>query len=157
MSLSQSPSSRSGTVAAMDSLGQGPRSLPPFPARAWDRHDRVSAGSTWPAVLPLRDAGLMLVLNEVELRLDSLLAGGPRVLVVDLSGVRRLSSTTIAALLWVRRRCSERGVDVLVCGASRRQVDMLRRIGLGGSRTLRPTASRADSSWYRLRMRGWLS
>ena len=81
-------------------------------------------------MLQMHDADLMRVLDDVERGLDSLLDRGPRTLVVDMSGVARLSSTTIAALLWVRRRCAARGVDVVLHEASTRHLAMLRRIGL---------------------------
>lgn len=86
--------------------------------------------------MQMRDADLMRVLDDVERGLDSLLERGPRTMVVDMSGVARLSSTTIAALLWVRRRCAARGVDVIVRGASPRHRALLRRIGLRGAPAL---------------------
>jgi anti-anti-sigma regulatory factor len=86
--------------------------------------------STGQAVLRIPNAGMMDVLGDLDRRLESLLESGPRTLVVDLSAVVRLSSTTIAALLWVGRRCSARGVEVVLSDASRRHVAMLQRIGL---------------------------
>jgi anti-anti-sigma regulatory factor len=83
-------------------------------------------------VLPLRNAGVAQALDELELRLDTALATGPRVVVVDMSAIGQVSSTTIAALLWVKRRCASRGVEVLLRGPSRRNLDTLRRVGLLG-------------------------
>ena len=96
-------------------------------------------------MLQMHDADLMRVLDDVERGLDSLLDRGPRTLVVDMSGVARLSSTTIAALLWVRRRCAARGVDVVVREASTRHLAQLRRIGLRDAPALQTMAPGAGS------------
>jgi len=50
--------------------------------------------------------------------------------VVDVSGVRRLSSTTVTALLWAQRRCRARGGAVVLQGLSRQGARSLRRSGL---------------------------
>lgn len=50
--------------------------------------------------------------------------------VVDVSGVRRLSSTTVTALLWAQRRCRARGGAVILQGLSRQGARSLRRSGL---------------------------
>ncbi|GLY14857.1 STAS domain-containing protein [Kineosporia rhizophila] len=50
--------------------------------------------------------------------------------VVDVSDVRRLSSTTVTALLWAQRRCRARGGAVLLRGLSRQGERSLRRSGL---------------------------
>ena len=60
---------------------------------------------------------------------DALLAGARR-LVVDLSGVRSLSSTAVASLLWAHRTCRARGGAVVLRGVNRRTEDLLRRTGL---------------------------
>jgi anti-anti-sigma regulatory factor len=83
-------------------------------------------------VLPLRNVGLAQELDELQLRVDTALETGPRVVVVDMSATGTVSSTTIAALLWVKRRCSARGVEVQLRGPSRRSLDTLRRVGLLG-------------------------
>jgi|GEM_PF-5048400 len=85
------------------------------------------------AMLRLRDAGLMLMVEDVHDRLETLLEPGPRELVVDMSDVAHLTSTTIAALLWIRQRCSARGVDVALRAPSRRHLEVLRRIDLLGN------------------------
>ncbi|WP_228521985.1 STAS domain-containing protein [Nocardioides islandensis] len=83
-------------------------------------------------VLLLREAGLAHTFDNLHARLDAALETGPRVVVVDMSAIGQVSSTTIAALLWVKRRCSARGVEVLLRGSSRRSLDTLRRVGLLG-------------------------
>lgn len=60
---------------------------------------------------------------------DALLAGARR-LVVDLSRVQHLSSTAVASFLWAHRICRARGGTVVLRGANRRTVDLLRRTGL---------------------------
>ncbi|MBN1095237.1 STAS domain-containing protein [Blastococcus sp. TML/C7B] len=60
---------------------------------------------------------------------DALLAGARR-LVVDLSGVQHLSSTAVASFLWAHRICRARGGTVVLRGANRRTLDLLRRTGL---------------------------
>jgi hypothetical protein len=49
--------------------------------------------------------------DEVMVRLDDALAGARR-LVVDLSGVRVLSSSAVASFLWAHRTCRARGGSV---------------------------------------------
>lgn len=60
---------------------------------------------------------------------DALLAGARR-LVVDLSRVQHLSSTAVASFLWAHRICRARGGTVVLRGANRRTLDLLRRTGL---------------------------
>jgi anti-anti-sigma factor len=60
---------------------------------------------------------------------DALLAGARR-LIVDLSGVRLLSSSAVACFLWAHRICRARGGAVVLRGANRRTVDLLHRTGL---------------------------
>ncbi|TKJ23392.1 STAS domain-containing protein [Blastococcus sp. CCUG 61487] len=60
---------------------------------------------------------------------DALLAGARR-LVVDLTRVQNLSSTAVASFLWAHRICRARGGTVVLRGANRRTLDLLRRTGL---------------------------
>lgn len=60
---------------------------------------------------------------------DALLAGARR-LVVDLTRVQHLESTAVASLLWAHRICRARGGTVVLRGANRRTLDLLRRTGL---------------------------
>ena len=81
-------------------------------------------------VITLSDDTLLATLAELRWRLGALLESGPSTLVLDLSEVRRLSSTTIAVFLWVKKRCSVRGVHVVVRRPARGNIDVLRRTGL---------------------------
>ncbi|MDF1605796.1 STAS domain-containing protein [Nocardioides sp. YIM 152315] len=83
-------------------------------------------------VVRLTNAGLVDVLDDLDRRLDVALSSGPRSLVLDMSVIGQVSSTTIAALLWARRRCSSRGVELLLQHPSRRCRAALERIGLLG-------------------------
>jgi anti-anti-sigma factor len=59
----------------------------------------------------------------------AVLQGACRV-VVDTSQVDCLTSTTITALLWARRRCVARGGAVVVRNPSARSMDLIIRTGL---------------------------
>jgi anti-anti-sigma regulatory factor len=94
---------------------------------ASDEHHRAACDEV---VVALRDGDIGHPLGDLRWRLSTLLEEGAATLVVDVSQVARLSSTTIAVLLWVKRRCGVRGVRVVLRGPSRRSVDALRRSGL---------------------------
>lgn len=89
-------------------------------------------------VLHLRGSGLSPVLDDVQEQLDAALVEAPRVLVVDLSAVGRISSTTVAALLWIKRCCAARAVDVHLRSPSRRCREAMDRVGLLGVLELEP-------------------
>lgn len=98
-------------------------------------------------VVTVSDETLLETLADLRWRLSLWLESGPPVLVVDLSAVRKLSSATIAVLLWVKKRCRARGVQLVVRGPSRGSSDVLRRTGLLPGRetqhpALRPVATR---------------
>jgi hypothetical protein len=80
-------------------------------------------------VLMLGVDGLMPELERVHEQLDILLALAPRTVVVDISQLCSPSSTSVAALLWIRRRCSERGVDVVLRGTAKRNQEAFRALG----------------------------
>jgi anti-anti-sigma regulatory factor len=101
---------------------QDARTRPPVLCHEDRVHDAV--------VLVLSDETLLDALEELRARLGGLLEPGPSRLVVDLSRVSRLSSTTIATLLWVKRTCGARAVDVVVRRPSRGSVGVLHRTGL---------------------------
>ncbi len=84
-------------------------------------------------VLELGDTDLMSALRGLRRRLPPLLDEAPGTLVVDMSGLTQVSSATVAALLWVKRRCRSRGVVVMLRQPSPRSLDLLRRTGLHGS------------------------
>lgn len=81
-------------------------------------------------VMRLDDNALRQGVADLRWRLPQLLAGGHPTLVIDISGVERISSTTVAAILWVKRRCRGRRVRVVVRDPSRRSLEQLRRTGL---------------------------
>ena len=68
-------------------------------------------------------------LVDIQQTLDTLLEPGPHTVLVDMAGLERLSSSTVAALLWIKRSCSARRVDVKLRRPSRAVVDHL--IGAG--------------------------
>jgi anti-anti-sigma regulatory factor len=96
-------------------------------------------------VVQLKNGGLAEVLDDLDVRLNAALDGGPRTLVIDLAAVERVSSTTFAALLWTRRRCVSRGVEVRLGRPSRRCVDALARVGLLGLLPVDPTGGAGRS------------
>lgn len=73
---------------------------------------------------------------------DALLAGARR-LVVDLSGVRVLSSSAVASFLWAHRACRARGGALVLRGANRRTEDLLHRTGLWRVIQLEPARGRS--------------
>lgn len=79
--------------------------------------------------LPMRDDGRARS-SDFARRLEAALATRPRVLVLDMTEVRQVSSTTVAMLLWTRRLCAAQGVGVIVGQPSRRCRETLDRTGL---------------------------
>jgi anti-anti-sigma regulatory factor len=69
-------------------------------------------------------------LTDLRSSAARVLSSGGSVLVVDVSGVERLTSTVVSALLWVRRICAARQVRLVLNGLSDQHVDVLRRTGL---------------------------
>ncbi|SNT03173.1 anti-anti-sigma factor [Geodermatophilus pulveris] len=78
----------------------------------------------------LDDALLADGLADVRWLLHDALLAGARHLVVDLSGVRSLSSSAVASFLSAHRTCRARGGAVVLRGADRRTRDLLHRTGL---------------------------
>lgn len=74
----------------------------------------------------------MGALDDLEFSLAAALAEAPLTLAIDMSRVSRLSSTTVAALLWIRRCATARGIDVVLRNASASTVDTMQRTGLIG-------------------------
>lgn len=81
-------------------------------------------------VLHLADDTLLRGLADLRWRLDDLLAGHPPQLVIDISALTRLSSATLAALLWAQRTCRSRGGRVVLRGPNKRCLTVLARTGL---------------------------
>ncbi len=89
----------------------------------------------------MKDSDLVFVpLNEGSLAHDLLvlrasaaecLIRGEGTITVDVSSLRRLSSETIAALLWTRRKCNGHGIGFSVLGAKAAAAQALTRCGLG--------------------------
>lgn len=81
-------------------------------------------------IVTLHEGGPGSRFDEFEHRLDTALAARPRALVLDMVAVDRVSSTTIAMLLWARRRCAAHGIEIELGRPSRRCHDALERAGL---------------------------
>lgn len=90
--------------------------------------------------IQLSDELLADGLADVRWLLHDALLAGARLLVVDLTRVQALSSTAVASFLWAHRICRARGGTVVLRGANRRTLDLLRRTGLW--RVLRLETSR---------------
>lgn len=80
-------------------------------------------------VLRVGADGMLPVLERVHQEVELTLARGAHSLFVDVSELAELSSTSVAALLWIRRRASERGAHVVVRGARKEVRGALRRLG----------------------------
>jgi anti-anti-sigma factor len=91
-------------------------------------------------VVTLDDQALLRALGDLTWRLGELLSGGATILVVDIGGLERLSSATLAALLRAQRTCRARGGRVVVRGANRRCREVLARTGLSGFFDIEPSA-----------------
>ncbi len=90
----------------------------------------------------LDDALLEDGLADVRWLLHDALLAGARRLVVDLTGVRSLSSSAVASFLWAHRVCRARGGAVVLRGANRRTQDLLHRTGLWRVVQLEPRGGR---------------
>lgn len=81
-------------------------------------------------VVPLSDGTVREALHDLRWRLEEILAGGPAAVIVDVAGLTRLSSVTVAALLWANRRCVTRGVRLDLSDPGGRLANQLRAAGL---------------------------
>lgn len=97
-------------------------------------------------VVVLSDDTLLDGLDELRWRLGGMLEPGPSRLVLDLSRVSRLSSTTIATLLWVKRTCRLRAVEFDVRRPSRASIGLLLRTGLLSPRAVDDPRHRVAAS-----------
>lgn len=86
----------------------------------------------------LEDESLLHGLGEIKGRLADTTGGGAAVLILDLSRLERLSSATLAAMLWARRTCYARGGRVVVRHPNRRCREVLTRTGLAALFDIRP-------------------
>jgi len=83
-------------------------------------------------VVTLADDSLLHGLTEIKTRLADMMRSGGADLVLDLSRLDRLSSATLAAMLWARRTCYARGGRVVVRNPNRRCREVLTRTGVAG-------------------------
>lgn len=95
-------------------------------------------------VVPFSDATCLRAIHILRWRLAEMLAGGPEAVVVDLAGLTGFSSSTVAALLWAKRRCGTRGVPLRLHNADPVLAGRFRRAGLDTIWDIR-TASAAPS------------
>jgi anti-anti-sigma regulatory factor len=76
------------------------------------------------------------VLSAVKQRVPVLLDPPPAAVVIDLSGMTRLTSETVAALLWTGATCRKRGVPVRLRHVPQGCATTLSRTGLRRSLAL---------------------
>ena len=88
-------------------------------------------------------------IEDVQTRVDHLLESGPRTLVIDISEVAHLSSA-ISALMWVRRCCSTRGVDLVLSMPSRRLAGTLQHNEVFAAMGVEPPATRTGRARHGL-------
>lgn len=81
-------------------------------------------------VAVLDDDAVAQGLTDLRSRLTEVLSAGDARLVVDVSGLDRISSSVVAALLRAKRKCAARGVDVVVRGSAGQSFGLLTRTGL---------------------------
>lgn len=84
------------------------------------------------AVVELSDDRLREGLASLRWGIDDILATGESTLVIDIDQVARLSSVSIAVILWAKRCCSARHVRVVIKNPTRRSLETLRNTGLAG-------------------------
>ena len=77
--------------------------------------------------------------------LTTVLETAPRTVVLVVADGGQWSSSTFSALLWARRRCAARGIQVLLRPPPRRGLEALRRSGLLDLVALEPTTPEAAS------------
>jgi anti-anti-sigma factor len=90
----------------------------------------VGSGSSLEAVVEMRPEDMPHALLDLHRVVTHAVLRGACRVVVDVSRVDCLSSTTITALLWARRRCQARGGAVVLRNPSARSMDLIMRTGL---------------------------
>jgi anti-anti-sigma factor len=78
----------------------------------------------------LDDETLLRDLRELRGLVARLLVSGHGTVSVDIGSVARLSSATVAVLLWAKRSCLSHGVEMRVRNPSSRNLDVMRRCGM---------------------------
>jgi anti-anti-sigma factor len=109
---------RVGSRRPREELSQGP---------AWTLE---GDGVSLEVVVELRPEDLPHTLIDLHRVVTQAVLRGARRVVVDVSQVDCLTSTTITALLWARRRCVARGGAVVLRNPSARSMDLIIRTGL---------------------------
>ena len=90
----------------------------------------VGSGTSLEAVVELRPEDLPHALLDLHRVVTQAVLRGACRVVVDVSQVDCLTSTSITALLWARRRCVARGGAVVLRNPSARSMDLIIRTGL---------------------------
>jgi hypothetical protein len=81
-------------------------------------------------VIRLADGGLIAVLEHVQREVAEVLKTEPSAVVVDLSAQEAVTTTSLAALLWVRQVCLGRAIPVGLSSPSNAWLDVLLRANL---------------------------
>ena len=84
-------------------------------------------------VVALDEQAMTLPAWDVATHLCALLDDGVSTVLVDVSGLRRLSSNVVAALLSARREATARGGRLVLHAATSRAAAMVARSALGGA------------------------
>ncbi len=95
--------------------------------------EATAAAPASTGVVRLDDTMVARGLADLRSSAARVLSSGGSVLIVDVSGVERLTSTVVSALLWVRRLCAARQVHLVLNGLRAEHVDVLRRTGLAAA------------------------
>lgn len=82
-------------------------------------------------VVQLDDESLPTGLTELRQVVRHAFLDGTTCVIVDISGLQRLTSGTVAALLWAKRHCQQRGGTVVLRAPGESSLGLLRRTGLG--------------------------
>ena len=90
----------------------------------------LGGGGSLEAVVELQPEDLPHALIDLHRVVTHAVQRGASRVVVDVSRVECLTSTTITALLWARRRCQARGGAVVLRNPSARSMDLIMRTGL---------------------------
>ena len=90
----------------------------------------LGSGSSLEAVVEMQPEDLPHALLDLHRVVTQAVMHGASRVVVDVSRVECLTSTTITALLWARRRCEARGGAVVLRNPSARSMDLIIRTGL---------------------------
>ncbi|WP_162529902.1 STAS domain-containing protein [Nocardioides caldifontis] len=91
-----------------------------------------ASGGGHEVVLHLSHAGPGPARRPLATWFPPILDEGPTALVVDLSGLTRMSSSTVTTLLWLTQHCRARGMRMRLRGPSSHSRSTLRRAGLLG-------------------------